>query len=426
MAEDTGRPSPGGVRDPKRRKQSGAPARERDAVRPNAIERSRAAERSNLSPPKAKGPKMRPEAMTGTQTAPAGAAEKNEPSRVVPDEIRERFIGIGSKYYFPDGADAFTDHGAKLTTRSENTEVIRSLIAIAQAREWGDIKVTGTERFRKEAWFAARLVGIEVRGYKPTAFEEERIARAVARRDAGAAGRDPNGAASGRGDNPASTRDRSRADGDRKARSSKDLGPITGRLVDHGRANYRHNPKDPMSYYVRVETERGDREIWGVDLERAFRESLSRPTLGDQVTVRAQGRDPVNVSSLERDREGRVVGKQEIETHRNRWTVERSDFLAERAAAAQTFRDARVKPSDAIKSHPELQGSYLQLQAAKLGAERDIPNPDDRTRFVARARVAIAEAIERGEPLEPVRLRERSAERAEADKAREHDQTPTR
>jgi putative DNA primase/helicase len=179
-----------------------------------------------------------------------------------------------------------------------------------------------------------------------------------------------------------------------------------------------------MSYYVRVETERGDREIWGVDLERAFRESLSRPTLGDQ--VRAQGRDPVNVSAIERDSEGRVVGKQEIATHRNRWVVERSDFLAERAAAARTFRDTRVKPSDAIKAHPELQGSYLQLQAAKLGAERDIPNPDDRTRFVARARVAIAEAIEGGEPLEPVRLKERSAKRTEPVKTREPDQTPTR
>jgi hypothetical protein len=409
----------------KLRKKASAPTPQKDATRLNAVAQARAAERAKPIAAKKTDAKTRPNATTSPQSAPVGAAQKSGPSRTVPDEIRERFIGIGSKYYFPDGVAAFTDHGAKLTTRSENTEVIRSLIAIAQAREWGDIKVTGTERFRKEAWFAARLVGIEVRGYKPSAFEEERIARAVARRDAGAAGRDPNGA-SGRGDDATPRRDRSRAVGERKPQSTEDLGPITGRLVDHGRANYRHNPKEPMSYYVRVETDRGDREIWGVDLERAFRESLSRPTLGDQVTVRVQGRDPVKASALEQDSEGRVVGKQEIATHRNRWLVERSDFLAERAAAAQTFRDTRVTPSDAIKAHPELQGSYLLLQAAKLGAERDIANLDDRTRFVARARVAIAGAIERGEPLEPVRLRERSAKRAEADKEHEHDQTPTR
>jgi hypothetical protein len=425
MADDSGRSPAGDSSSPKRRKKSNAPDRESVAGRLNTVQQSRTQEREKPSAAKAPDLKARPAA--GSRRAGAGAAEKEQPSLVVPDEIRERFIGIGSKYYFPDGVAAFTDHGAKLTTRSENTEVIRSLIAIAQAREWGDIKVTGTERFRKEAWFAARLVGIEVRGYKPTAFEEERMARAIARRDAGAAGRDPNGATASEGaEKSASARDRSAADGERKAPSSQDLDPIAGRLVDHGRANYRHNPKEPMSYYVRVETERGDREIWGVDLERAFRESLSRPTLGDQVTVRAQGRDPVSVSALERDSEGRVVGKQEIATHRNRWTVERSDFLAERAAAAEAFRDARVAPAEAIKAHPELQGSYLILQAAKLGAERDIPNPEDRERFVARARVQIAEAIERGEPLEPVRLRERPVERSTADKTREPDQTPSR
>ncbi|HEY3744704.1 MAG TPA: LPD7 domain-containing protein [Gemmatimonadaceae bacterium] len=337
----------------------------------------------------------------------------------MPDEIRERFIGIGSKYYFPDGVAAFTDHGAKLSTRSENTEVIRSLIAVAQARDWGEIKVTGTERFRKEAWFAARIAGVEVRGYKPTEFEQERVVRAIARREAGAAGREANGTASERED---------RSIGQRSSRSSEEQGPITGRLVDHGRANYRHNPKEPMSYYVRIETDRGDREIWGVDLERAFRESLSRPTIGDEVTARSDSRDPVTVSAPRRDPEGRVVGKEEIATHRNRWTVERSDFLAERAAAAQTFRDAAIKAADGVKAHPELQGSYLQLQAAKLGAERDIRDPDDRERFVARSRAAIADSIERGEPLEPVRLRERAAKAAESEKSREHDrdQTPTR
>src|SRR3984885_4420951 len=204
MAEDTGRPPPRGSKDPKRRNKSTARVRESDEARLNVVERPRTAERTRPS-----ASRLRPEATTSSSNAPAGAAEKNGPSRAVPDEIRERFIGIGSKYYFPDGAAAFTDHGAKLTTRSENTEVIRSLIAIAQAREWGDIKVSGTERFRKEAWFAARLVGIEVRGYKPTAFEEERIARAIARRDVGAAGRDPNGTESERGDDVGSTRARS-------------------------------------------------------------------------------------------------------------------------------------------------------------------------------------------------------------------------
>jgi len=295
-----------------------------------------------------------------------------------------------------------------------------------QAREWSEIKVSGTERFRKEAWFAARLVGLEVRGYKPTEFEQERMVRAVARREAGAAGREPNATAAEGGDRPTAASDRSAQSAPRAARPPGEQGPITGRLVDHGRANYRHNPKEPMSYYVRIETDRGDREIWGLDLERAFRESLSRPTIGDEVTARSDGRDPVTVSAPRRDEEGRVVGKQKIAAHRNRWIVERSDFLAERAAAAQTFRNAAIKASDGVKAHPELQGSYLQLQAAKLGAERDIRDPEDREHFIARARAAIADAIERGEPVQPVRVREHPARTPDPEKSHTPDQTPTR
>jgi hypothetical protein len=134
----------------------------------------------------------------------------------------------------------------------------------------------------------------------------------------------------------------------------------------------------------------------------------------------------VTVSAPQRDAQGRVVGKQEIAAHRNRWIVERTDFLAERAAAARVFRDASVRPAEGVKAHPELQGSYLQLQAAKLGAERDIRDPEDRALFVARVRTAIADAIERGEPIEPVRLRERPAKSVEAEKARERDDAPTR
>ena len=66
-----------------------------------------------------------------------------------------------------------------------------------------------------------------------------------------------------------------------------------------------------------------------------------------------------------------------------------------------------------MKKHPELQGSYLKLQAVKLGAERDFKNPADRERLLVRARVLVAQSIERGEPLEPARLREPVARQPE-------------
>jgi putative DNA primase/helicase len=99
----------------------------------------------------------------------------------VPDQIKQRFVQVGNKYHFPDGARAFTDHGNRLTSPSVNTEVIKSLISIAQVRGWSDITIAGTERFKKEEWFAARLAGLEVRGYKATEFEQGRLIRALAR-----------------------------------------------------------------------------------------------------------------------------------------------------------------------------------------------------------------------------------------------------
>src|SRR6266850_2540818 len=68
----------------------------------------------------------------------------------VPQAVRERFVQVRNHYYFPDGTRAFTDRGNRLTTPSENTEVIRSLVGIAQARGWHDLNVRGTERFRRE------------------------------------------------------------------------------------------------------------------------------------------------------------------------------------------------------------------------------------------------------------------------------------
>ena len=116
-----------------------------------------------------------------TATSTPSAAEKAAPERAVPEEVRRRFVQVKNRYYFPDGARAFTDRGTRLTTSSENTEVVRSLIQIAEVRGWSEVTVRGTERFRKEAWFAARLAGLEVRGYQPTEFEQGRLVRTLGR-----------------------------------------------------------------------------------------------------------------------------------------------------------------------------------------------------------------------------------------------------
>lgn len=350
-----------------------------------------------------------------TAAPPAEDAKRSaEPSRetssiqAVPEEVKKRFVQVRNRYYFPDGARAFTDRGDRLTTPSENTEVVRSLIAIAKSREWNEITVRGSDRFRKGAWFAGRMAGLEVRGHQPSDIEQAHLVRTLARQNAVTAGESPQA----NGDPPA------------RAAAAQPPGParqkrlLTGRLIDHGRTTHQHDPRAPMSYFVKLETPRGDRIIWGVDLERAFKESFSKPDIGDEVGLRSVRQDSVKVKTPERGANGKVTGQRDLETHRNRWVLEKRGFFHERAEAARIVRDVGVDPKQAVKTHPELVGTYLQVHAAELAAKR-FRDPQDRERFVARVRSALADSVARGEPLPAVRLRERAPERARAGRDRE-------
>jgi putative DNA primase/helicase len=360
----------------------------------NSPERSRS--ENSVRPSK----KLRKEgiAQDAAPQAPHGKSAA-KPARSVPEDVRRRFVQIKNQYYFPDGARAFTDRGTRLTSDSENTEVIRSLVQIAEARGWSEITVRGTERFRKEAWAAAQKMGIEVRGYQPTEFERARLVRTVSRQAPG-----PVQDSISEGARPVPPERQ-----EVRVREKRD-GPITGKLVDHGRATYQQDPHAPMSYFVTLESSRGDRTIWGLDLERAFKESLTKPEVGDDVGLRTVSQDPVKVRTQKRGDTGELA-EGEIETHRNRWIIEKRAFFEARAEAARTVRDTSVDPKQAVKQHPELVGTYLQVRAAELAAKL-MRDPQDRALFLAKVRSALAEGIARGEPLPAVRLRESVAERA--------------
>lgn len=366
---------------------------------------------------KPKTKKAKPQ--VGAPAVPDAQAEarndSSAPSRAwrVPDSVQERFIQIGNKFHFPDGTEAFTHHGNKLTTRSENVIVIQSMVAIAREAGQGEISVSGTEFFKKEAWFTASLAGLEVRGYAPTDFERERLARAVAARR-GAPSSDE------RAETPAT----------HEINISAPTRPpegalIVGKLVDHGPAPFRHDPAQPTSYFVRVETSQGDRDIWGVDLERAFRQSLSTPGIGDEIGVRAIGKDAVTVLAAKRDAQGREIGREAIEAHRNQWIVERKSFLDERQKMADVVRDASISASDAIKRHPELEGSYLHLQMGRALAEQQYASREHREQFVGHLREHLARRIELGQPLEAVHLRP-GEERTVPPRTPDRDYSPTR
>jgi hypothetical protein len=322
----------------------------------------------------------------------------------VPQAVRDRFVQDRRQFFFPDGVLAFKDHGRKLTTPSENTKVIESLIEIAHSRGWSEVTVRGTERFRSEAWRQARLNGLAVRGYQATEAEQRELVRALGRREAAGASEVVDAEESRQ--SPASDSHHQNAGQSSLAsrvRSDAET-DIVGRLLDHGRDTYRDKTGEAPSYFVRLETGNGLREIWGKDLERAMSRSLSQPQIGDEITLRAKGRDPVEVRRTVMNSAGQQDSTV-VDAYRNRWMIEKTQFLMERATAAQVVRDDRIDPKTAVRAQPQLAGTYVTLRAAELAAEA-IRDPLDRRRFVTQVRGALADAIERGEPLSPVRLNE--------------------
>jgi len=181
---------------------------------------------------------------------------------------------------------------------------------------------------------------------------------------------------------------------------------IAGRLLDHGRDAYRHDPDEDPSYFVRLKTRDGVREIWGKDIERAVTKSLTQPQIGDEVVLQRTGREAVTVKRQERDAEGQSRRK-DVAVYRNRWVIEKQSFFEARAAAALIVRNEHVGAREAVREHPELAGTYLNLRAAEL-ASKALRDREDQRRFVAQVRSALADDIERGEPLQPVRMRERT------------------
>jgi hypothetical protein len=120
--------------------------------------------------------------------AQATKALETEPTAVaparVPAHIAAKYLIKDNTYHFDDQTVAFVDKGNSLTVKTHNKAIIQDLIAIAQARDWQAVRVSGTQAFRREAWSAAAAAGLTVSGYTPSEIERSAAERARGRREA--------------------------------------------------------------------------------------------------------------------------------------------------------------------------------------------------------------------------------------------------
>ena len=105
---------------------------------------------------------------------------------IVPPEIEKQYLRVGDKFYHPKNTDlvAFEDKGNRLETKSNSENIAESMVRIASARGWDEIKVSGSETFRKEVWLEAASRGMHVKGYSPSEQDKAELAKRVSETDA--------------------------------------------------------------------------------------------------------------------------------------------------------------------------------------------------------------------------------------------------
>lgn len=183
-----------------------------------------------------------------------------------------------------------------------------------------------------------------------------------------------------------------------------------GKLLDHGRAPLEFHRHGHPSYYAELLTGVGKQMLWGAGLEAAFQKSRSQPQPGDHIGIRQNNVDPVSIVTRKRNEEGIVIATRQLDTPRPRWIVEKLQIFDMRAAAARTLRDTTVSRRDAVTNSRDLLAAYMILDTAQKLNDPRLVQPESRTKFVALLREALAQTLERGEPVDGLRSKSRASE----------------
>ena len=94
-------------------------------------------------------------------------------SYTTPSGLNDRYVRVDGKYMDWNNRKTviFKDDGSKLKTAKNNAQVISDMLDVAQAKNWGSIKISGSKDFRQAMWLEAERRGIASTGYKPTKFD---------------------------------------------------------------------------------------------------------------------------------------------------------------------------------------------------------------------------------------------------------------
>jgi len=292
----------------------------------------------------------------------------------VPKSLTTKYLIANQRFFYREHKDkvAFEDRGRKMVTEHNDPDVAKSIVDLVEAKGWSKIKVTGHDDFKREVWLEAKLRGIEVSGYKAkesdlAKFEEMRANRMLNTVEKVAEKTIEKNSTDKDGDNKSPE-----AEEKGSKRSTildeyfKEPDVIKGKLLAHGQARYEFNETNDLSYFVKVETDKGTKTYWGIDLERGV--ASASLTVGDRVNLERVEKTPVTVKEKVRDSDGRVVDTREVASKRVTWKVNKEGHETEKAPKLEG--DFKVPASvlmDVLKSkgYSENALNKAMLEASK-------------------------------------------------------------
>lgn len=323
-------------------------------------------------------------------------ATQGEEKNFVPPEIEKRYLRVGNTFYNRKNSAqvAFEDKGNKLETLSNSETIAESMVRIAQARGWDEIKVSGSEIFRREAWLEAAAHGMHVRGYNPSKQDRVELAKRMER-----------------GSRPF----RGRENGDERAPANKiwDRGQDLkweALTVEQARAELAVEQARAEEMAVRDNPASTDEQIGEAKGTRknaeaaAYQAALSADTPAgarlrelDRMERERDGSantpDVAVDLALDADQQGKVVATEEKDARRNSWNVQ----------LAEAF--AKNSPEEAARQHPELASAAAAMSTVEKKALADGLDERQRAIVMERARQNVVNSIERGD-IPKVRMKE--------------------
>lgn len=87
---------------------------------------------------------------------------------IMPRSIQNAYTELNGKFYDKTtNRVVFEDQGQKLATATNDKKAVEDMIALAKAKQWDSLKLSGSREFRREAWLQAESQGINTKGYTP-------------------------------------------------------------------------------------------------------------------------------------------------------------------------------------------------------------------------------------------------------------------